>query len=47
MPPQSPDYALPDAVTARVGDRVVATAARYRLAQPAQVYRLLEALFTD
>ena len=39
--------ALPDAVTARVGDRVVATAARYRLAEPAQVYRLLEALFTD
>jgi trehalose 6-phosphate phosphatase len=39
--------ALPSAVTARVGDRDVETAARYRLADPAEVYRLLEALFAD
>ena len=39
--------ALPSAVTARVGDRDVKTAARYRLADPAEVYRLLEALFAD
>jgi len=37
--------ALPSAVTARVGDRDVETAARYRLVDPAEVYRLLEALF--
>lgn len=37
--------ALPSAVTARVGDRDVKTAAGYRLVDPADVYRLLEALF--
>ncbi|HKY59495.1 MAG TPA: trehalose-phosphatase [Gemmatimonadota bacterium] len=39
--------ALPNAVTVRVGDQDVETAAEYRLANPADVYRLLEALFAD
>ena len=39
--------ALPSAVTARVGDRDVETAARYRLADPDEVYELLETLFAD
>jgi len=39
--------ALPTAITARVGDRDVETAAQYRLADPAEVYGLLEALFDD
>lgn len=37
--------ALPAAVTARVGDGDVETAARYRLAGPVEVYEMLEALF--
>ncbi|HET9581407.1 MAG TPA: trehalose-phosphatase [Gemmatimonadota bacterium] len=37
--------ALPAAVTARVGDGDVETAARYRLAGPVEVYQMLEALF--
>ncbi|MGH7565206.1 MAG: trehalose-phosphatase [Gemmatimonadota bacterium] len=36
--------ALPEAVTARVGPPGVATAARYRLPDPAAVYRFLEML---
>lgn len=39
--------ALPNAVTVRVGDRSLETAARYRLADPTEVYRLLDALFAD
>lgn len=37
--------ALPEGVTVRVGDPAGETAARYRLADPAEVYSFLEALF--
>ncbi|MGH7572379.1 MAG: trehalose-phosphatase [Gemmatimonadota bacterium] len=37
--------ALPDGITVRVGDPDQETAARYRLLDPAAVYRLLEELF--
>jgi trehalose 6-phosphate phosphatase len=39
--------ALPNAVTVRVGNPDGKTAAHYRLADPTEVYRLLEALFAD